>query len=132
MFIVFGILSILAGCFVFNQAMTLLRLSQIVQSQSEVSLTFLVVAICLILAGAFALASQNGIRHGFIRAASWVYGASFLTAIFNLAAGDIVLWLVVSASMVVFLSVWLSRHSPTPDIETIEFVDPDRVKHDDV
>lgn len=129
MFIVIGILSILAGCFVFNQAFLLIRLAQFAGSITTIGGSFAIVALGLILSGAFEIASQGGQKRGFLHVGMWCYGCAFLAAITHFNYGDFAIWAVLSAFMVIFLSVWLGTHkSVDPQEETIEYVDPDRVR----
>ncbi|NLE20248.1 MAG: hypothetical protein GX623_05455 [Clostridiales bacterium] len=64
MFTAFGILSILAGIFVFFQGSMLSALSNLADSSSRspVAGSFMVVAILLIIAGAFSIGSSGGAK----------------------------------------------------------------------
>lgn len=129
MFIVIGILSILAGCFVFNQAFLLIRLAQFAGSSTTIGGMFAIVSLCLIIAGAFAIASQGGQKRGFLQVGLWCYGGAFLASVSHFNYGDFGIWAVLSALMVIVLSVWLSTHKRVdPQEETIEYVDPARVR----
>jgi hypothetical protein len=129
MFIVIGILSILAGCFVFNQAFVMIRLASFAGTISDMGTWFGIVAFCLILAGAFSIASMNGSKHSFLQACVWIYGGAFIASITHFQYGDLALWTVACAGMVILISVWLARHAPQPPPveETVTFVDPERV-----
>lgn len=128
-FIVIGILSILAGCFVFNQAFLLIRLAQFAGSSTTIGSLFVIVALGLILAGAFEIASQGGQKRGFLRVSLWCYGGAFLAAVTRFNYGDFGIWAVLSALMVIVLSIWLGTHKRVdPQEETIEYIDPDRVR----
>lgn len=127
MFIVFGILSILAGCFVFNQAYSMIRLVQFAGATSDIGTWFAVVSICLILGGALSVASMNGEKRRFLRASIWIYGGAFLAALTHINYVDMMIWTIVCAAMVIIYNVWLSQHSPVPVEETTTYVDQDKV-----
>ena len=129
MFIVIGILSILAGCFVFNQAFLLIRLAQFAGSSTTIGSLFAIIALALILSGAFEIASQGGQKRGFLQVAMWCYGGAFLAAVSHFNYGDFSIWAILSALMVIVLSVWLGTHKRIDlQEETIEYVDPDRAR----
>lgn len=65
MFTVVGILSILAGCFVFNQAYSLIRVATLLNRSTSIGIMFALVALGLILSGAFTVASKDGSKHSF-------------------------------------------------------------------
>lgn len=129
MFIAIGILSILAGCFVFSQASSMIRLAQFAGSISDMGTWFGIVAICLILGGAFSVASENGSKRGFLQACVWVYGGAFMVSISHFSYGDLSIWTVVCAVLVIVFSVWLVRHAPKSESfeETVSYIDPDKV-----
>ena len=111
MFIAIGILSILVGIFVFRQGSALSLLSGIAQSSSgsTISGAFLIVAICMILAGAFSCACKSGEKRGLVKVsiAAYLCGALF-GFIFNV--GDLKIWSIVCLALGVIYIVWLSRH----------------------
>ena len=129
MLIVIGILSILVGCFVFNQAFLLIRLAQFAGSSTTIGAMFAIVSLCFIIAGAFAIASQGGQKRGFLQVGMWCYGGAFLASVTHFNYGDFGIWAVISALLVIVFSVWLGTHRRVdPQEETIEYVDPDRVR----
>lgn len=115
MFIVFGILSILAGIFVFRQGTLLSVLSSAAQSESGLAFSgaFLIVAICLILSGAVSCACKNGEKRGFVKAAIFFYAAaSFFGFVFRV--GDLKIWAVVCLIVaVIYLFILISKKKDT-------------------
>lgn len=134
MFIVIGILSILAGCYVFNQASYLIRLASIVQNVSSTGGMYAIVAICLILGGTFIVASKDGSKRAFIVRASWMFLISFIISVIHFSYGEFPIWTFISGAIFIFLSVWLFlNHTPrvkeSPEYE--EYIDPEKAKRNE-
>lgn len=111
MFIVFGILSILAGCFVFSQATRLSALSNLVASiPSSMVGSFSIVAICLIVSGALLIASKSGYKRGFVKGSVYSYGVASLAAVVNFNYGDLRIWTFVCAIAAVIGFIWLRKN----------------------
>ena len=113
MFTAFGILSILAGIFVFFQGSMLSALSNLADSSSRspVAGSFMVVAILLIIAGAFSIGSSGGAKKGSVKTAAVMYLIAFLVAFNNRAsAGDMMVWTFICAMMTFVYVLWLSIH----------------------
>ncbi len=116
MTIVFGVLSVLAGIFVFRQGTVLSVLSSITDSNSAsaTSGAFLIVAICLIVAGICGCICKNGNNKGATVCAAVFYllGAVFA---FIFKTGDLKLWAVVCAVMA---AVYLFLQNKTKSSKT--------------
>lgn len=111
MFMVLGILSILAGIFVFRQGSALSILSGFAGSQeaSAISGAFLIVAICMVLAGIFACACKSGEKRGFVKTSAVVYFlGAFFGFVFN--TGDLKIWAIVCLALGILYIAWLTRH----------------------
>ncbi len=111
MFVALGILSILVGIFVFRQGSALSVLSTIASSNSgmTVSGAFIIVAICLIIGGAFSCACKSGEKRGVLKVAIVAYIlASLMGFAFNY--GDLKIWSVVCLVLAVIYIIWLVRH----------------------
>lgn len=95
MFIVIGILSILAGCFVFWQASLLSLLSQWAINLNSVTGAFAVLSFALILAGAFSIASKEGKNRGFVWTVVGIYAVATIVSYKYSSARDMELWAII-------------------------------------
>lgn len=107
MFITVGILSILAGIFVFRQASILSVLSGIVKSELAVAGAFSIVALVLIISGALGIACKNGEKRGMVIACILLYLLGTLAAITNYNAGDMKIWTYVCGVVAFLYFAWL-------------------------
>lgn len=116
MFVAIGILSILAGLFVFKQGTALTILSGLAQSKAAttVSGAFLLVAICMVIAGVFSCCSKNGERRGMIITAAIMY---LLASLFGFAyrTGDMKVWSIVCLILgIIYIFAKKSNKTETP------------------
>lgn len=109
MFIVFGIIAILAGVFVFQQGSAISTLLSFAGANASVGGSFTIVAICLIVSGALLIASKNGEKVKFIKGSGWCHGIAFVAAVINYGVGDLVLWTWVNLAICIAIFVWLRR-----------------------
>ena len=132
MFMIIGMLSILAGLFVYIQASALVKISLISSLAFDISGAFLLVSFAFIFAGAMMMACRDGQRGSLLTAAVIAYTISFIVAVFHFDTGDLGLWTVVSAGMVIFIAVWSYFHQDPekfkPKKET--FIDPGMKQND--
>lgn len=113
MFVGVGVVSILAGLFVFNQANMLLKLSMLTGSNYGMTGSFLFIAFAFIFSGAMMIASKSGSKRGFLTAATLPYVVVFLIAFTHYHFGDMSIWTFVSVGLVMWIIVWRIRH-PLP------------------
>lgn len=110
MFIVFGILSILAGAYIFQQGDTLSRLSSLSDYSANLPGIFLIVGLSLIVAGSMSIASHDGERRKFIIGSAISYGISFVASTVEFSTGDMAIWSVLSIITMIIYIIWLVRH----------------------
>ena len=124
MTIVLGVLSILAGIFVFSYCSILSVLSSMADSYSAktTSGAFLIVAICLIVAGLCGCICKNGTKQGATICAAIFY---FLGALFAFVfkTGDLQLWTVVCIVMFVVYLFMLYKTQSNKTFNTLEIND---------
>lgn len=111
MFIVIGILSILAGVFAFNQGSMLSALSNLARSEqgSVVSGGFLITAILMVLGGVFCCACAGGKKRGLVKASIVAYVLGFLAGL-TAFVGDMQIYAVACAAVALILIIWIIRH----------------------
>lgn len=111
MFIVFGILSILAGAFVFKQSTALSMLASFAQSKdmSAVSGGFTITAICMIIAGALACACGGGNKRGMVKGSVTCHFIAALVCLLTFV-GDLQIWAFVNAIVAIIYLIWMHKH----------------------
>lgn len=127
MFIVFGILSILAGCFIFMQSAFMQFLANIAETSYSVIRVYVIIGLALILAGSTSIASHDGTKKWFVYSAVFFYIIAALPGIAYFSTGDISIWTISSSVMVVIYSLWLYFHRE----KTSTFIDPETTIIDD-
>lgn len=111
MFTALGILSILAGIFVFRQGSAMSVLSTIASSDSGMTISgaFIIVAVCLVIGGAFSCACKSGEKRGVLKVAIVAYIIAALIG-FAFNFGDLKVWSVVCLVIGAIYIIWLVRH----------------------
>lgn len=116
MFIALGILSIIAGIFVYRQSTALSAIESVGRAfggaTTNYGPVFLVVAALLLAAGICSLCSSSGEKRGLVKATCALYIVGAVIALLNFAAGDMKLWAVVCTCMSIVYAVWLKRNPP--------------------
>ena len=114
MFTVLGIISLIAGVFVFIQASALVSLESLAgafgSSTSNMGGMFSVVAILLIVGGALSIACKSGEKRGFVKACCWLWGIASLAGFANFSVGDMAIWAVVCGVLCTVYIFWLKRN----------------------
>jgi hypothetical protein len=130
-FIVVGILSILAGCFVFNQAYSAINIALALNRSADAGVMIALVAIGLILSGAFAVASKDGLKRSFLFISFGVCFLAFLISITHFVYNILLICTFVTLGLLVFYVILIchldrkTQVNDQPEFE--EFFDPDCV-----
>jgi len=109
MFTIIGILSLLAGVYVFFQTGIIHLGANVLGSVSPVagavanafSWPYLILSLALLTAGALSLASRNGENHGLIRTAAIAYAVGFVASLFKFGIGSTLIWCIACAALAV-------------------------------
>ena len=114
MFTVVGILSIIAGVFVFMQSTAIVSLetmaNAINNSNNNIGGMFAIVAVSLLIARALSCANKQGEKRGFVKASATLYTVSILAALTNFSVGDMKIWAFACGIAAVVYFTWLRRN----------------------
>lgn len=110
MFTVVGILSILAGCFLFLYSYIIVSLFRFLNLLSEPGMTYMLVSFCLILGGAFSIASHDGQKRTFVVDSFLLFFGSFLISSLRIIYCDATLLIIISAVLFSAYLIWLFQH----------------------
>lgn len=133
MFIVVGILSILAGCFVFNQAYSAINIALALNRSADAGVMIALVAFGLILSGAFAVASKDGSKRPFLFVSFGVCFLAFLISITHFVYNILLICTFVTLGLLVFYVISIChldrkiKADDQPEFE--EFYDPDHANN---
>lgn len=133
MFIVFGILSILSGCLVFQRGNTVYILSSLAGHNLDYSAVHFLIGISFIVAGSMLIASHDGRKQSFITYSIIPYAIAFIFSVSHFYNGDMPIWTIASAAIIIINMVWLFRH-PDPASnapKTTTYIDPDLDRQND-
>lgn len=111
MFIVFGILSILAAVFVYNQSSKLVFLSSLVNNDnmSAVSGAFVITAVLMLIAGILACACNGGKKRGMLKGSVFFHILTVLVCCTELV-GDLQIWAIANGVVAIIYIIWMLSH----------------------